>query len=228
MPTTRAVIFDIDDTLYAERDYVFSGYRAVADAFAGRIHAPFDLFERMSALFDSPDRARVFNIIVAEAGCENADALVAEMIATYRDHQPVIALDADAREVLTQLRGRVRLGAISDGYLGVQERKVTALGLADLLDEIVLTDTWGREFWKPHPRGFEEMARRLGVEHTACAYVADNLAKDFLAPNALGWTTVCVDRSERVHAGAIAPPGGAPAHIIGPLDELPHVLALVG
>jgi len=226
MPTTRAVIFDIDDTLYAERDYVFSGYRAVADAFAGRIHAPFDLFARMSALFDSPDRARVFNVIVAEAGCANADALVAEMIATYHEHSPAIELDPDAREVLTQLHRRVRLGAISDGHLAVQQRKVAALGLAEMLDEIVLTDTWGREFWKPHPRGFEEMARRLGVPHAAFAYVGDNVVKDFIAPNTLGWTTVRVERSQQVYSDKIAPPGGEPRHFVRSLVDLPRVLAI--
>jgi putative hydrolase of the HAD superfamily len=61
MSRIRAIIFDIDDTLYPERDYVLSGYRAVADAFAGRLGEADAVHARMVALFDTPHRGRVFN-----------------------------------------------------------------------------------------------------------------------------------------------------------------------
>jgi putative hydrolase of the HAD superfamily len=226
MPTIGAVIFDIDDTLYPERDYVYSGYRAVVDAFADQLGASLGLYARMCTLYATPDRPRVFNVIVAEAGVTGPDAerLVTAMIDKYRVHTPTIELYPDARQILGELRGRVRLGVISDGYLITQKRKVAALNLPAMADEIILTDAWGRQFWKPHPRAFEEMARRLNVDHAACAYVSDNLGKDFVAPNALGWTTVLVDRPDRVHAAAAAPAGGEPHHTICSLAELASVL----
>ncbi|HRX84425.1 MAG TPA: HAD family hydrolase [Phycisphaerae bacterium] len=225
-----ALVFDIDDTLYAERDYVFSGYDAVAEAFAARLPAKFDLAARMRELFDSPHRARVFNVILTEAGVpgDEVDTLAAEMVAAYRAHTPKIELLPEARDLLALLPTWVRLGVISDGYLITQQQKAAALGLFNLMDEVIFTDAWGREFWKPHKRAFEEMARRLHVPPAACAYVSDNLAKDFVAANALGWTTVLVDRPERVYATAVAPAGGEPRHVVRVLTELPDLLGLDG
>jgi putative hydrolase of the HAD superfamily len=218
----RAIVFDLDDTLYPEREFVFSGYRAVADAFAERLNASFDLLRRMGQLFETPDRGRVFNVLVAEAGIvgDRADDLVREMIATYRTHQPRIRLHSDADAALTRLRGVYRLGLLSDGPLQMQNNKIDALGLCDRLDEIVLTDQWGREFWKPHHRGFEEISRRLGVPPTECLYVADNPAKDFIAPIALGWRTICVKRPGGIYTDRRPPEGGAPGAVIDTLNGL--------
>jgi putative hydrolase of the HAD superfamily len=222
MSIPQAVIFDLDDTLYPERQFVFSGYRAVAEAFADRLAAPFDLLARMGELFDTPDRGRVFNAIAAEAGvpAAEADALVADMIATYRNHKPHIHLHPDAEAALSRLQSRCRLGLISDGPLVMQNNKIDALGIRNRPDAIILTDEWGRSFWKPHPRAFEEMSRRLAIAPRDCLYVADNPAKDFLAPNSLGWQTVRIKRPDGVYANQPAIEGGAPAKTIATLDEL--------
>jgi putative hydrolase of the HAD superfamily len=218
----QAIVFDLDDTLYPERQFVFSGYRAVADAFSRRLDASFDLMTRMGELFDTPDRSRVFNVIVGEAGVPpaDADALVAEMIATYRSHRPQIQLHPDADTALTRLRGRFRLGLISDGPLEMQNNKIDALGLRSRFDEIILTDKWGSQYWKPHPRAFEEMARRLAVPPQCCLYVADNPAKDFVAPNALGWRTLWIKRPGSLYADRPAPNNGAPHATIDTLNAL--------
>ena len=220
MAASRAIVFDLDDTLYPERQFAFSGYRAVAGAFADRLRASFDLVAYMRELFDSPDRGRVFNVVVDRAGADNAESLVAEMIATFRSHKPQISLHSDADAALTRLRDRCRLGLISDGPLEMQGNKVDALDLRPRLDEIILTDTWGREFWKPHPRAFEEMSQRLDVAPQACTYVADNPAKDFVAPNALGWRTVFVKRPDGVYVDRPPAFGGVPQAVVETLDAL--------
>lgn len=222
MHSIRAIVFDLDDTLYPEREFVFSGYRVVADAFAGRLGAPFDLVRRMTELFDTPDRGRVFNVILAEAGVAQAqvDALVPEMIATYRSHKPGIHLHPDADAALTRLGGRYRLGLISDGPLEMQNNKIDALDLRDRLDEVILTDRWGRQFWKPHPRAFEEMSRRLGLAAAECLYVADNPAKDFIAPGGLGWSTAFVRRPDGIYADQEPAEGSRIDLIVESLDAL--------
>jgi len=84
------------------------------------------------------------------------------------------------------------LALVSDGSLEAQRRKVEALDLARRFDPILLTDAWGRAFWKPHPRAFEAVQARLALEPGALVYIANNPAKDFQAPRALGWRTVRV------------------------------------
>lgn len=224
MPDIRAVIFDLDDTLYPERQYAYSGFAAVAAAFADRLGDPAAAAADMRRLFDTPDRPRVFNSLLEARGMGGDRSLVAAMVDTYRRHRPTIALYEDADDALTRLRGRYQVGVISDGPAYQQAQKVAALGLRDRVDEVILTDTLGAGMGKPNPRAFELMAERLSVPHAACVYVADNPAKDFVAPNALGWLTVQVCRADGIYRGAASPPGGAAGRTIVSLFELASCL----
>jgi len=220
--STRAIVFDLDDTLYPEWAFTFSGYQAVARAFAERLGARMDeLVARMRELFDTPDRGRVFDVVIAELEVANAESLVPKMIETFRSHKPAIQLHPDADVALTRLHGQYSLGLLTDGPLLMQRSKIEALGLQPRFNEIILTDQWGREHWKPHPKAFQEMSARLGVPHAACTYVADNPAKDFLAPNVLGWRTVFVRRPDGIYRDKEPPAGGAAQITIQTLDALP-------
>lgn len=229
MGSVQCVVFDLDDTLYLERDFAFSGFDAIARQFADEINAPFDVAARCRELFDSPHRARVFNQLLVEANTPHADTLVPRMIEAFRTHQPRISLCPDASAAITRLKSRFKFGLITDGFLIAQHSKVTALGLTARFHSIVLTDQWGREFWKPHPRAFETVASQLHVDHAACAYVGDNPTKDFIAPNALGWTTVMICRDGAIHHSdqntiANLPPENRPHDQINSLDDLERVL----
>ena len=110
-----------------------------------------------------------------------------------------------------------------------QARKVAALGIAPHFREIVYTDALGgRTFSKPHPRSYELVEAALGAAGDRLIYVGDNPSKDFIVPNARGWTSVMVHRPEhrRIHVGAQVAAGGAPQHTIASLTELPAVLGL--
>jgi len=223
MTSIQAIVFDLDDTLFPEREYAFSGFRAVAVAFAGPLGAdPDESSARMRALFDTPQRGWVFDALLEAVGIQGEPArmLVTEMIAAYRGHLPTIGLLPDADRALTRLRGRYRLGILSDGYRQTQENKITALGLRERVEEIILTDNWGRPFWKPHPRAFEEIGRTFDLPPGACLYVADNPTKDFLAPNALGWRTVFIRRHGALYARCAAPLGGTAHAVIDSLDAI--------
>lgn len=221
-----AVVFDLDDTLYLERDYAFSGFAAVAAAFEKELGNPTEAAERMRALFDTEHRPRVFNALLAERDWDDPSKvgeLVSRMIDTYRSHSPTITLCPDADAALTRLRGTCKLGLITDGPSAQQCAKIDALNLRSRLDEIIATGELGPGESKPSPAAFELMADRLGVAHRECVYIADNPTKDFVGPNALGWTTIQIDRHGGIYQDAQPPPGGAPTHHIDSLDEL-HAL----
>ncbi len=232
-----AVIFDLDDTLYPERAYAFSGFAMVAAAFEDHLGGAAEAAAWMRQLFDTQDRPRVFNVLLAERGLTDQSAsedLVRRMVDTYRTHTPTIALHPDGDAALTRLRGRYRLGLISDGPSVQQWAKINALDLRNRVDEIILTGELGAAgkpaFWcgKPSPVAFELMAKRLGVEHTRCAYVADNVAKDFVAPHLLGWTTVRIIRPDGIYRDESSPERGKPDHTITTLDNLDPILEQIG
>ena len=220
MPTIKAVIFDLDDTLYPERAYNFSGFAAVAAAFEDGLGDRPQTEAEMRRLFDTGHRRRVFNTLLAQRGLPEDEDLVRRMIDTYRSHRPTISLYPDAESALRRLRGPYRLGLITDGPVVMQSAKIDALGMRDLLDAVILTGELGPEFGKPHRQAFEMITTQLRVTANQCVYVADNPAKDFVAPNALGWTTVQVAHPDGIYRDQPPADGGAPAHVIQTLDDL--------
>jgi len=220
----EAVIFDLDDTLYSERSYAFSGFDAVANAFAGRLGSAGEMAALMRQLFDSAHRSRVFNEVLRQRGLGDDPAMVAAMVTAFRTHAPNIQLYADADAALTFWRAHGKTGIISDGLVIMQRAKILALSLSARVDEIILTDELGADFAKPSPKAFETLAARWGVDHGRCVYVADNPAKDFIAPNALGWRSVRVVRADGVYRDHPIAPGGAPHDTIASLAKLPDLL----
>ena len=224
MAGIRAVIFDLDDTLYPEQSFVFSGYRAVAEAFRTQFGDPDETVAELTRIFHSQDRRLAFNALFERRGQPADREAVQAMIDLYQSHAPTISLYDDAEAALTRLRKRFSLGIITDGAAVMQETKVAALGLRTRVDVVVLTDELGPGFGKPHPRAFELMAERLAIDPTACVHVADNAAKDFVAPNALGWMTIQIVRAQGVYRDTPAQGGGVPQNIVHSLDEIDAIL----
>lgn len=204
------IVFDLDDTLYLERDFAFSGYGAVEAALGVAGFAA-----TCRSLFGQGERADILGRALDRHGL-GRDRL-SELVATYRDHTPDITLCPDARACLDR-HGR-GFALITDGAERTQRAKIRALGLDRRFDLIVPTGQWPAGFGKPHPRAFE-----LVGGGRPCIYVADNAAKDFLAPNRMGWRTVQILRPGRVHDGA--PPSAAHAAqvVIDSLDQLDAAL----
>lgn len=216
----RALVLDLDDTLYLERDFAFSGFAHVA-AHLRDSRGISGFAEAARRAFDNGDRARVFDTALTRLGHAPDRALIAELVALYRAHPPQIALAPDAARLLERVPGDCALALLTDGFLETQRNKVAALGLDRRgLTPIVYTDAWGRDYWKPHRKGFELIAAELGLPPSALTYVADNPAKDFVAPRALGWATVQIRRSQGVHGTNPIAPGGHPDRLIASLDEL--------
>jgi putative hydrolase of the HAD superfamily len=225
-PCDRVVVFDLDDTLYPEWTYARSGLAAVGD-WAKRELGLAGFFERAWHEFEHGERTRVFDHTLAALGREADPAAIAAMIEVYRQHRPDIALAADAKAWLDTITPGTGLALISDGFVAAQTRKVEALGLAARgFEPIVLTDSWGREFWKPHARAFGRVEQHFGLPPERIAYVADNPTKDFVTPRRRGWATIQILRPDRIHRVDPPSPDHAPDFRIESLGELNRALSL--
>jgi putative hydrolase of the HAD superfamily len=223
MTAPRIVVFDLDDTLFPERAYVLSGLRAVAAHVRARLGCS-GFAEAAWTLYRAGVRGRIFDEALARLGLPVDPSLVAELVAIYRDHRPAIALFPEVGRVVRALSRRALTAIVSDGPLRAQERKVEALGLCAQFAPILLTDRWGRAFWKPHERAFRAIEAACGCGGAACVYVGDNPLKDFVAPRRLGWRTVRVRRAGGEHAGLEAP---AAADVeCTTLEALPQLLGV--
>ena len=149
-------------------------------------------------------RGDAFDVVLRGAGIDPTPATVAAMVECYRDHRPRITMLPDAVALVDGLQGRVELAAVTDGPLASQRAKVEALGVAEWARVVVFTEEFGPGFAKPHPRAFELIEAHVGTRGSDNVYLADNPAKDFAAPRALGWRTVRVRRPESLHAGVVS------------------------
>jgi len=190
VPKWRAIVFDLDDTLYPERDYVFSGFRAVATWAAEHLGIPQTTgTAELIGLYRSGVRGDTFDRWLADRGLSPA-GLVPQLVQVYRDHNPSLRPFPGVPELLAALHASRQLGLVSDGYLTVQERKWTALGLAAFFDAVIFSDAWGRATWKPSPKPFEAALQQLAVAAQDVVYVADNPVKDFLGARQVGLATI--------------------------------------
>lgn len=186
----QAVVFDLDDTLYAERDYVLSGFRAVAQWADSHLGISAERgFEELRALFEQGVRGDTFNRWLVRHG-HNPEPVIPDLVEVYRGHTPKLRPFSGIPELLAQMQQSVRIGLVSDGYLEVQQKKFTALGLGRYFDAVVFSDTWGREAWKPSEIPFRAALAQLSVDPAAAIYVGDNPKKDFFGARRLGMTTI--------------------------------------
>jgi putative hydrolase of the HAD superfamily len=203
--TLEAVVFDLDDTLFAERQYVLSGFRAVANWLEERHGiegAP--AFSELRALFEGGVRLTTFDEWLDGRGLGHA-VETRELVEVYRNHVPAISPAPGVERVLERLGGRYRLGLVSDGYAQVQRAKFEALRLTGHFEAVVFSDELGRAYWKPSPRPFEVVTELLGLAAANCVYVADNPTKDFIGARSIGMKTVRLRRPEGVYALAEPP-----------------------
>lgn len=191
----KTIIFDLDDTLYSEKEYVRSGYAAVAKVLPNVEDAEAKLWkafeEKKFAIDDVLKSENVYS-----------EELKQKCLEVYRFHQPSIHLYDEAAEILTQLRKKgFSIGIVTDGRPEGQRAKIKALGLDALVDCIIITDELGGvEYRKPNEKAFVIMKDQLRVEYDEMCYVGDNINKDFIAPEKLGMKTFFINNIKGIYA----------------------------
>jgi putative hydrolase of the HAD superfamily len=217
------VVFDLDDTLYLERDYVRSGFEHVGIYAEKELGIP-NFAERAWSLFLAGHRGNTFDKILQEQNLERERSTVEHLTSLYRSHSPDIGLLPDALLCLNVLQKKVRLAIISDGPLEAQRNKVAALQLNEWFDPVLLTEELGRGYAKPCASAFRLVQEQFGFDASHFCYVADNPAKDFIAPRKLGWKTIRVRRTEGLHAKVEVEGEWAAEVELSDLSALPTVL----
>jgi putative hydrolase of the HAD superfamily len=192
----KAVLFDLDDTLYPEMDFVRSAFGAVAADLSSDvgIDAGFTRM-RLLQILRRDGRGKVFDEFLHEQRLYTSER-VARMLTVYRTHAPSLRLHADVAPTLSWLRSTgVGLGIVTDGLASVQRAKIEALGLESKVDVIVCTDELGPRCSKPSRAGFERALEDLGgIPPGRAAYIGNDTTKDFVAPRLLGMTAIQIVR----------------------------------
>ena len=174
-------VFDLDDTLYYEIDFLLSAYNKIAAIIEPESFVP--LREKMFQIFKSGGNAFEYvieNFPEKKISTEN-------LLHLYRNNYPDISLKEGVLDMLIKIRARNgKIGIITNGRSITQRNKLKALGLEQFMDEIVISEEIGYE--KPDETVFNYFIKKYPEKQFY--YFGDNPEKDFIAPKKLNWCCI--------------------------------------
>ena len=195
----RAVLFDLDDTLFDHRASAAVALRRLQDAHQCFRAAPFDDVERAHATLLEALHPEVVSgrLGMDEARCERFRRLFErfgvaadpdrcdEAAGKYRrDYLDSRRATAGAAALLAAVRSRARVGIVSNNLLQEQREKLEHIGLAPNVDVLIVSEDAGIS--KPDPGIFNIALDALGAQPAEAVMVGDSWSADVIGARAAG------------------------------------------
>jgi len=187
----QAVLFDLDETLL-DRTMSLAAFLADQHARFGAAlgHAPFPLWRGHFLRLDQRghvNKAIVYPEMLKAFGGDPSKVEI--LLADYQENccRHARAFDGMAALLLVLRQRGMKLGIVTNGETAFQTRHVEALGLADMVDAILISQTEGLR--KPDAALFRRAAQKLGVAPQSCLFVGDNPQADILRAHSAGIQT---------------------------------------
>ncbi|MBO0451407.1 HAD family hydrolase [Candidatus Enterococcus murrayae] len=233
----KAVVFDLDDTLY-QQEVPFT--KAIKKVFPQFIKEDLtDLFKLFRTISDhlyeqtkqkDAETVRALNYQRLSKAMEEifriqlTESLVDSFEAEYTQQLQQICLTDSLKSVLQDMAENYELGIITNGYTKRQNLKLNALEINKIIpfENILISENVGIE--KPDRRLFDQMAQILKNEPKELLYIGDSYKNDVLGAKQAGWQTWWFNHQQRK-----IPKGGAEIYDkeIQHFDELAKELTLL-
>lgn len=182
------IVFDLDDTLYNELDYLKSAFYSIAQNLDPENHL--SLYSCVFSIYR--DKKDAFEYLSS-----NYNVSKDYLISLYRNHIPNIKpFDHVINTIHDIKKSEGNIGIITDGRKTTQLNKIKSLGIFNLIDKIVISEEIGTE--KPSIQNYKAIENYFNKKEYY--YIADNLKKDFITPKAIGWKTIgLIDNGLNIH-----------------------------
>jgi putative hydrolase of the HAD superfamily len=204
-------IFDLDDTLYPEADFVYSAFLQVAGLVSRQ---PDELRNKMMHWF--LDKKDVFSNVLKQYPDTNLTKT--DLLQAYRNHHPEIKLNTGAINVLNSLKeNAIPMVLVTDGRSITQRNKIIALGIESYFEEIIISEETG--FEKREGTSYRVLQSQYPL-HNVIA-IGDNINKDFFWPKQFKWLTIGIrDKGKNIHSQEFTANSCLPDHYIDSFAEL--------
>ena len=232
MPQLKAILFDIDDTLFSTTEFARKARRNAVQAM---LQAGLDMpeetvareleevlsefssnyehhFDKLMVRLRPPCLARVNPALIVAAGVAAYHDTKFRELVPYEDVPPFLA---------ALRKAGMRLGIITHGWTVKQAEKLVRLGLVPFLEpsSIFISDQLGIS--KPNPKLWTLALTDMHLLPQEAMYVGDSPENDVSAPRALGMVTVWAARAaKRGLEGARSEPD----HSVSDFRELAGIL----
>ena len=192
----RAVGFDLDNTLYDQRQHVFAFFAEAAAWLGGETGLePSALEGTFQEAWNTlgPSHPKLMDTVLARHGILNPKR-VQMLVRMYHHCGGSISMHLydGVKPLLERLRGRFPLFLITDGNAAMQRRKVSKLGIGPLFSVVVLTAEKGIGMSKPHPAPFLSALEHFQFAPGECLFAGDNPECDIAGAAGVGMHTVRV------------------------------------
>lgn len=203
----RAVLFDLDDTLFDHQYSSRSALRALQQAFPGFRQASLADLEvaharllekyhqrvirgRMSIKASREERFREMLKIYGESVTPaNAELAATTYSRVYLESRRAVP---GAIPLLESLKPNVKTAIVTNHLVAEQIEKLQACNLANLLDELIISEEVGAT--KPNPTIFKVALQRLGYEPREVVMIGDTWATDIVGATNVGISTFWLNR----------------------------------
>ena len=201
----KVIIFDLDDTLYGELDYVRSGLSCIALDLEQVLDVSSNQLYQDLLLSLAENRSEIFDRVLKKYDVWNEE-LIQQCVSRYREHIPNIKLSTDVLQLIEKLAKEFSLYVVTDGHAGVQNMKLKTLGLSDnpAIKHCYATYALGDDYGKPSPKCFQMICENEQCNPEDIVYIGDNPDKDFLGIRPLGFRTIRLMQGQ--HSHKIVPP----------------------
>jgi putative hydrolase of the HAD superfamily len=210
------LVFDLDDTLFDEKTFVYSGFDAVAEFVSQQFN-----IDKIMIINDLTEelkngRGHIFDFVLKKHNLFSK-VLVKKCLSVYRLHKPNIFVYNDAIECLKRFENAPKY-IVTDGNKIVQHNKIKALQIEQYFAHCFISRRYGIHNEKPSPYCFQKICKLENTTPQNVIYIGDNPQKDFVGIKPIGFKTIRIMKGN--HFDVIKTPEYE-AHIqINALSEL--------
>ncbi|HEL1629265.1 TPA: HAD family hydrolase [Streptococcus suis] len=205
----KALIFDVDDTLYdqiqpferaLERHFEVAREQIEPLYLSFRRYAD-EVFEATSIGKMSLKDSHIYRMkhALADFGYQVSDATALAIQIDYDYFQGQIELSPVFPEIFSWCQAQgIAMGIITNGPYRHQLRKIRTMGLVNWieLEHVLISGQVG--ITKPNPAIFQLMEERLGLSGVDICYLGDSFENDVVGAKAANWKAIWFNHRKRV------------------------------
>ncbi len=225
----KAVLFDIDDTLF-DSSLMSSSARKNAIRALRRAGIEIDeekgytILSKIVKKYGS-NYGEHFNRFLEELGHSPHPRLIAAAVVAYHSEKHALLRPfPDVVLTLLLLMKKLKIGVVSDGIQEKQWEKLIYLGLQHFFETVVINDKKTNR--KPSTYGFTKALNGLGIDDPAkVIYVGDLIERDIVGANRMGLVSVLFAPKKKIDIDKLTGEE-KPDYIINRISEITDIVGI--
>ncbi len=181
--TNKVLVFDLDDTLYNELDFVNLGFVNVSKFLSKKYNInQSEIYNYMLKFFIKYGRDKIFDRTLSYYNIYTK-ILLRSCINIYRYSFRNILLKPESKFLLENLYKKRNLYLVTDGNKNVQKNKIKLLKISKYFKKIFITHNYGIRYAKPSIHCFKKICHLENIAFKDLIYIGDDPSKDFVNLN---------------------------------------------